>query len=214
MSTLSASHPVVVPGTKQSAFPAFLHRRKEGIFIDLAKLVSEANFQAFVTDLFEQGLRFSGLDYQWLQNLAYKIGPRRPHSGEVRLAQEIVIFAASRKALYKEVRMMEGGARAEYMFEPVFLEVIFQEPRYGEPDASGNAAITGYQERTRTQPTMLDFDEFVADMWIKVVRFGLDMQAFENGITRRKADRVVVATELKPVEGRDAELQEECEFPV
>ena len=48
-------------------------------------------------------------------------------------------------------------------------------------------------------------------MWTKGVRFGIQVQAVQKAIAANKADRVVVACELPPKPGRDAELREECE---
>jgi hypothetical protein len=211
MTSLTSPHNVVVSDKNGAATPSFIHRRHDGVFVSPAQVPSAQLFIAFIDEIFSQGLRFSGLNYSFFQSLAYPTGPTGSHKGEVLLANDIVIFPNTRKALYKEFRLMEDSAYAEYMFEPVFLEVHYQEPEYAEPDESGNAVIKGYKESIRIEPTKLNFDEFVADMWVKGVRFGIDRRAFESGIAKRKADRLVIATQLPPVQGRDAELKEECE---
>ena len=211
MTTPAFPEPVVASGRDTSSVPNFINRDGNGVFVNCAKLLEDVSFQIFVDRLFSQGARFSGLDYANFQKLLYQPQAARGAGGLIRLAAEIVVFPPQRKALYKGVRLMDNAARAEYMFEPVFLEVSYQEPQYGEPDASGSRPIIGYQDKTRQEPTQLNIDEFIADMWTKGVRFGIDVPVVQRAIAANKADRLVIAFELKPKPGRDAELHEECE---
>jgi hypothetical protein len=181
------------------------------VLVDVAKMPADGSFWSFVDRLFAQGARFSGLDYVCFQKLLYQPESLRQSGKELKLASEIVVFAPLRRSLYKEVRLLEKGARAEYLFEPAFLEVSYQEPVYGEADATGQTPIVGHRDKTRSDPTLLDIDEFIAVMWTKGVRFGIQVPAVANAIAANRADRVVVARELPPRAGRDAELQEQCE---
>jgi len=199
------------PAPKASpGLPSFIQQRATGVFVVVANVPSEQKFREFVDELFAQGSRFSGLDYEVFQQLAFPVAPKATPVNEVCLASEIVAFPSTRKALYKECRVMDKGARAEYMFEPVFLEVAYEDPIYGEPDADGQRVITGHETKTRAEPTQLDFDEFVADLWGKGVQFGIDAKNFAIGCAKSKTERLVVANELKPTPGSDAELKEEC----
>lgn len=210
MPTPISSEPVAAPVRDAANVPNFINRDANGVFVNCAKVLDDASFQIFVDRLFSQGARFSGLDYTNFQKLLYQLPTARGQAGLIRLAAEIVVFPPQRKALYKGVRLMDNAARAEYMFEPVFLEVSYLEPQYGEPDASGTKMIVAYQNKTRQEPTQLNIDEFVADMWTKGVRFGIDVPLVQRAIAANKADRLVVACEQKPKPGRDAELHEEC----
>jgi hypothetical protein len=191
--------------------PSFIQSRQDGVFVNPSLVTSDRNFRTFVDHLFAQGWLFCGLDYPLFQNLAYPVEPLVKQDSFILLARKIVAFAPERRALYKEVRLMDGGARAEYMFEPVFFEHRYRNPIYGDTDKSGVVTILGYDEQIRTQPTQLDFDEFVTDMWCKGVRFGMDVKAVETGIALTRMVRAVIATQLMPTPGRDAELKEECE---
>ena len=126
------------------------------MLLDPSKMPSDQSFEIFMNRLFSQGARSVGLDYAIFQTLLYHPEVVRAQKSEIRLATEIVMFAPERKALYKEVRLMNHDARAEYMFAPAFLEVSSQEPIYGKPDENGNAPITGYQTITTIEPTQLD----------------------------------------------------------
>nr|WP_260115498.1 FapA family protein [Pseudoduganella ginsengisoli] len=57
-------------------------------------------------------------------------------------------------------------------------------------------------------PVKLDFDEFVADMWGKGVRYGIDEAAVRHGINSPKGDRVTVARRLDPEPSVDAHVVE------
>ena len=211
MTTSTTSEPAAGSGRDSSSVPNFINRGADGVFVNCAKLLEDVSFQIFVDRLFSQNARFSGLNYVNFHKLLYQPQAARGQADLIRLAAEIVVFPPQRKALYKGVRLMDDAARAEYMFEPVFMEVNYQEPVYGEPDANGTKAIVSYQDKTRQEPTQLNIDEFIADMWTKGVRFGLDIALVQRAIAANKADRLVIACELKPKPGRDAELHEECE---
>lgn len=191
--------------------PSFIQKRSGGVFVHTGRLPLDGSFRNFVERVFLNNMRFSGLDYAVMLRLSYEIESTAGQQTEIRLADDIVPFPEKRKDLYKEVRLMDRGARAEYMFEPVYLEVNYQEPVYGEADDSGIAPIIEYRQKTKLQPTSLDVDEFIADMWQKGVRFGIDVDAVKSAIASGQTARVVAAREREPIPGKDAELQEACE---
>jgi hypothetical protein len=131
---------------------------------------------------------FAGLDYPVLIKALFDHGPELPRNahGEpvVRLAGDILPFDPVRRTLYRAVKIADG--QAEYYFEPLFL-----------PDAEGVE-----------QPAQLDVDEFIADMWMKGIRFGIDVEAVQGAITSGVAGRVVVARRLPPRPGEDARVVE------
>jgi uncharacterized protein (DUF342 family) len=193
------------------ALPGFIRKGLGGVMLDVAKLPMDGSFRAFVDRLFAQAAYFSGLDYDCFQKLLYQPESLRGDAKELRLAAEISVLSPARQSLYKEVRLVEQDAWAEYLFEPVFLEVSYQDPVYGEADATGQTPIIGYRDKVRTDPTQLDIDEFICVMWTKGVRFGIEVQTVRDAIAANRADRLVVARELAPQPGRDAELQEQFE---
>ena len=193
------------------AFPEFISYRSEGLFVRIDRLGSASELSGFVDTLHRQGARFSGLDYPLLLKLLYDdeaFYAMRQAGKELRLAAKIVNFPAQRKALYRPVKIQQGGKLAEYMFEPVSIEVSRQVPVYGSPDAAGVTPITGYVTKVEEHPARLDFDEFVADMWLKGVKFGLDESAILDAIISGKYGRITVARQLDATAGRDAEIQE------
>jgi hypothetical protein len=111
-------------------------------------------------------------------------GPRT--AAPVRIAADILPFDPARRELYRSVKI--GGGRAEYYFEPVWL------PDAADPEGPG-------------MPARLDVDEFVADMWVKGIRFGIDIDAVRAAIAP-KAERVTVARRLEPEPGQDARIVE------
>ncbi|MFA9218730.1 MAG: flagellar assembly protein A [Sphingomonadaceae bacterium] len=54
------------------------------------------------------------------------------------------------------------------------------------------------------RPVRLDVDEFVADMWFKGIRFGIDVKAVAAAIQSVKPARITVAQDLAPTPGQDA----------
>src|SRR6185369_1681243 len=61
------------------------------------------------------------------------------------------------------------------------------------------------------EPARLDFGEFVADMWTKGIRFGIDAPAVREAIASGKVARLIVARKLPPAPGRDAAIVEVSE---
>jgi len=195
--------------------PSFILRRSGGVFVDMAHFPGGDGFQQFVERLFSSGAYFADLDYGVFLHLLYDdipAGERRKADGssiELRLARDIARFLPQRRELYKGVKVLGDGETAEYMFEPVALEEISEEPIYGQADEDGLRPITGYATKTLTIPTKLDFNEFVADMWQKGVSFGLDAQTVRRIIERGETVRAVIARQLEPTLGKDAYVREE-----
>lgn len=202
---------VTSPSNDQSALPNFIRKTASGVWLDLDKMPLDGSLLGFVDRLFVQGAYFTQLDHAGLQALLYQPESIRDQAREIRLAAGIMLLSPARKSLYKEVRVLDQGARAEYLFEPVFLEVSEQVPVYGQTDATGQTPILGHREKIRLEPTRLDIDEFICVMWSKGVRFGIQVQTVVDAIAANKADRVAVAIELAPQPGRDAELLEQFE---
>lgn len=202
---------VTSPGNDLASLPKFIRKTASGVLVDLANMPSDGSFLAFVDRLFAQGACFTGLDHAALQALLYQPETMRARASQIRLADSIVLLSPARRSLYKEVRVLDHGARAEYFFEPVFLEVSEQVPVYGEADADGQVPLLGHREKIRFEPTQLDIDEFVCEMWCRGVRFGIQVQTVREAIAANQAERVVVALELPPRPGRDAELLEQFE---
>ncbi|WP_051294050.1 flagellar assembly protein A [Pseudoduganella violaceinigra] len=170
--------------------PAGVVRRPDGVFLDARLLAPELT--AAVDALFRGGLVLRGLDYPVLARALYGVGPELAPSADLllRVAERLEPFPALRKSLYRNVKLRDG--EAEYFFEPIFL------PAEELPDG------TLLPERQ----AQLDFDEFVADMWQKNVRFGLQVAAIRAALAAPKGERVAAALELEPTPAQDARVVE------
>lgn len=192
-------------------FPAFVSRREDGVFVGLPDLHKAGGFELFVDRLFSGEMLFSELDYGSFLKLLYDadwLAVAQAESTELKLAAKIIPFPPQRQELYKEPKVIGGGKQAEYVFEPVSIEEAYEEPVYGEPDENGVAPVIETVSKTRLLPTRLDFDEFVAAMWLKGVKFGIDEKTVCQAIACDTVMRMTVAKCLEPVAGRDAEILE------
>ncbi|WGG52202.1 flagellar assembly protein A [Rugamonas sp. DEMB1] len=154
---------------------------------------------AGVDAVFQAGAMFVGIDYPVFLKALYNCAAAlpgappaevaaaagAPAAAPVRFADRIAPLVGLRRALYKAVKIVNG--EAEYYFEPVYLE--------GAPEL-------------QTQPAKLDFDEFVADMWGKGIRFGIDAAAVKDVIAAGRLARIVVARRLNAMAGQDASIVE------
>lgn len=196
------------------ALPAYLLRQKDGIFVDLSLFPVGGGFELFIDKLFSEGARFQGLDYRVLMDLLYDYDAILDAHGigaKLKLAGDVVVFAPKRKALYKGVKIDPQGQRAEYFFEPVQIEMMTEVPVYGPAGADGVAPIVGLTPQSEFKPTKLDMDEFIADLWLKGVRFGIDAEKITGVITSGEMGRMTVAVQLEATEGIDAEIEEASE---
>jgi hypothetical protein len=167
-------------------------RRADGVYADPAMLGT--TFLAAVDNILRANEYFVGVDYPVLLKALFDYGPALPQQagGEpmVRFAAGVAPFDPRRRALYRSVKI--SGGMAEYYFEPVFLADP-DDPQGGE------------------RPARLDLDEFIADMWGKGIRFGIDVAAVGAAIASGQAGRVVVARRGEPVPGVDAHVIEVSE---
>lgn len=199
--------PSASPAAEPPALPPYLSQRAAGLYVDATALPPGDDFTLFVDRLFISGRRFAGLDYDLFQRLLFS----RDTPLEVplvRLAECIVPFEEARRALYKGVKIDPKGEKAEYLFEPVALEVQESTPRFTPPEREGEPPGLEFDVKTYSVPTKLDFDEFVADMWVKGVRFGLQAERIRQTIAQGSMERVPVALMLAPTEGSDAGIEE------
>lgn len=171
-----------------ASLPQGIVRRDGGLHFDTG--LPAASLLAAVDRLFAAGAMFAGLDYLVFLKVLYGAGAPLPRGAVapdlplVRFARAVTAFAAPRRALYKSLKIISEGAEAEYYFEPVF-----EEGAYG-------------------LPARLDFDEFVAALWGRGVRFGIDANAVQAALASGRAERIVVARRLAPIAGRDAMIVE------
>jgi uncharacterized protein (DUF342 family) len=167
-----------------SPLPPGLLGRADGVYADPD--ASRATLAAAVDALYRGGSFLAGLDYPAL--LAALFGHESASAtASVRLAARVLPFAAPRRALYRAVKI--GAGSAAYVFEPVFM----LDP--GDPGGEG-------------RPARLDVDEFIADMWVKGIRFGIDVAAVRAAIAADRPKYVTVARRLEPVQGQDARIAE------
>lgn len=187
----SAAHalPAPIGGLDAIGLEHCIVRRRGGVFAD--PTVLGKTFQQAFDHVLQGDLYFTDLDYALVIKAMYDCGPDLPRSGNgellVRFASDVAPFDPVRRALYKAVKINDG--KAEYQFEPVFM------PDPDDPDAIG-------------QPSELDIDEFIADMWSKGIRFGIDVGAVRDAIASGKSERITVARRLDAVPGRDAQIVE------
>ena len=168
--------------------------RAGGVYADPAQGSALATA---VDGIFRAGDLLAGLDYAVFLRALFGHGAAADAAaaaatahGEdrmLRIAADIQPFDPARRALYRSLRIASG--RAEYYFEPVRLA----DPQ--DPDGEGT-------------PTRLEVDEFVADTWLKGIRFGIELDAVRAAIASTRADRITVARRLDPVAGEDARIVE------
>lgn len=182
------------------ALPRFMVKRDDGLFVDLSRLESVQDLQAAVDRIFSADAYFLDLDYPRFLKLLFSADPSEAcnegNSGAplslIRFATDIVSFRPERRTLYKAIKM--GNGEAEYYFETVYLE---------RTERGANGELKTVQE-----PATPNFDEFVADMWLKGIRFGIDAAAVCEAIRNGKGGRIVVARRLEAMQGKAADIQE------
>lgn len=166
--------------------PSAIVKRADGIYFVADAPATDC--LSAVSQTFLGSAYFAGLDYAVMSRMLYNVGPDLPEALRnqplLRFADSVQSFSSARRALYKTVKVING--EAEYYFEPVFFEVEDMPP----------------------QPARLNFDEFVSDMWVKGIRFGIDAPAVRDVIATGRLARIIVARGLPAIPGRDATIVE------
>jgi len=198
-------------------FPRFIVKTGDGVFANLAKLESSADFQSGVERIFSAGYYFTELDYARFLELLHDFyepekislaqqsledGGKEPM---IRFAADVAAFLPQRRALYKMARISDG--KAEYIFEPVMLETRVEAPAISEEE--GVVTSAGIEQKPVSEHTLLSFDEFVSDMWAKGVRYGIDAAAVREIIGSGETERLIFARPLEPIAGKNAGIEEQ-----
>lgn len=195
--------------------PRFISHAADGLYVDLSLLESATNFQQFVDRVFTADAFFSGLDYPLFSKLLYPsddtVLQEKMGQHELRLARDIIAFTPERRGIYHDVRISSNGSSAEYFFEPVSIDREIEEPVFGPPEADGSLPILCYEKRTQPMETRLDPDEFIAAMWTKGLRFGLDMEKVRAVIAKGGTERLEIARGRPCLAGRDAGIEEQTD---
>ena len=159
-------------------------RRLDGVFVD--PTVPRSAIQMAIERLFASNLFLFGIDYPMFIKTLY--GPELPRPGEslIHIAADVLSFNLNRRPLYRSIKINDG--QAEYYFEPVFLS----DPM--NPDDR--------------KPTNLNFDEFVADLWLKGVHFGINEMVVRAAIRSGKNQRTIIAQRLEVTPGTKATIVE------
>jgi len=176
-------------------FPSFVLKRDDGLYVDAVRAALDTQFTRFVDSVFTEGAYFPNVDYAVLSRLLYQAaGPATTKTEWLKLSDQIAAFPEPRRALYRSVKIIGDAERAEYLFEPVFVEADAAE---GESPAS-----------TQPVPAKLAFDEFVAHVWGQGVRAGIDDKTVRRVIDKGEMGPIEIAKWIEPAAGQDASIQE------
>lgn len=206
-------------GQGQVLLPAFVTKRGNGLYVNLSALDSRELLARFVERVFAENAMFLKLDYPQFLKLLFEYSTqeinvladdfeRNGKQPEIKIADDIVAFPASRQEIYRGLKIQSDGDRADYFFEQVTIDIEFDEPIYGEEDEHGDYPQTGVERRTRTERIFLDFDEFVAAMWAKGLRFGIEEALVRKAIETDSVERLSIASQKLPQPGCDSTIAE------
>ncbi|QSA97135.1 flagellar assembly protein A [Methylococcus sp. EFPC2] len=190
--------------------PSFVLQKPEGLFVDLERLdETPQELWQFVTVTFASGAYFKGIDYPSFQTVLFdpaetaKLRADLQESGlapQIRFAASLARIPDERKPLYRAVKTPSDFTQASYLFEPLILD----------RSVAGSAEDGSPAEAVVSESVRLDFDEFVAHLWNRGVRYGL----LEAEVRARIADDqtkpawMIVARQTAPSRSKDAEIAE------
>ncbi len=189
--------------------PSFITKRSDGLVVTLAKLGKGDTFLAFVDSVFSGGSYFSGLDFGAFNRLLYAQEHLLASVAQVRLAAEVVEFAPDRRTLYRAVQVSPDGKEALYLFEQVYLDSLEDVPI--SIDGTPSAPVPK-SKLAASKPVKLDFDEFVAHLWINGVRAGVDELQIRQIIAKGGTGRLKVAHWIEPTPGKNASIEEKSKL--
>ncbi len=204
----SAVEPLPAVEAGEALLPSFVRKRPGGLYVDPTDLGMDGRFTRFVENVFSAGSYFSGLEFGNFNRLLYEVERAANDSEPIRLAAAIRPFPEERRALYRPVRTGSDGSFAEYLFEHVFLEIEEPAPEKADGADDGDAPIDWTKKPVKAVPAKLDFDEFVAHLWMQGVRAGVDESAVRRIINKGETGKLTVARWIQPTGGKDAGIEE------
>lgn len=177
-----------------TAIPAFIIQRPEGVFIDLVKYRFAEHALAEVEKFFASGYYLAELDYPLFIDVFYHFTADKLSdeiNGQIKagkqpmlkIASKLEAFAPERRALCKSVKIAEGKAKVDF--------------EAATPAVEGSGA-----------PAPLSVDEFIADLWVKGVRYGIDVGLVKDRLLSGKGGAEVVASASTPTPGKPACVEE------
>ncbi|MCB1909256.1 MAG: DUF342 domain-containing protein [Rhodocyclaceae bacterium] len=180
--------------------PGFVVRRSDGLFVDLERFRDSSEFRHLIERLMAAGYLFRGISYADFCALMFDypaaavkeaVAHCRSSGREamIRWAAALDSFDPARATLYRKVHFDDGCAY--YLFEPVCLDAV------------------GTQSEA-SEPTRLDVDEFIVQMWLKDLRAGLDVDTIRDCIEHQRYGRTLIARTIAPQPGADATVLELC----
>jgi uncharacterized protein len=197
--------------------PEFIRLEADGVYADLGCLPSSAVFHHAVDQLFVQGWFFRDLNYPRFIELAFRLTPgllddkknECIQAGEglrIRFASGMRKIDEQRVPLYRGLKV--AGKKATYFFEPLSLEEEVEVAVTIGGEAGGEGAFAGTEKQVVETQTTLDIDEFVNQMWIKGLRFGLDIDRIRIVIAQNETGRITIAEVEPPLPSKDATVRE------
>ncbi|GAB1394653.1 hypothetical protein MASR1M60_28170 [Rhodocyclaceae bacterium] len=203
----------------QVLLPGFVSRGSDGLSLDLSALDSAELLLRFVEHVFNSEACFADLDYALFLKLLFEITPREmaawldrfEQQGKpprVRLCRDIIAFPASRQAFYRGLKLAADGQSADYLFEQISQDRVIENPVYGEADANGNYPLIRTDTMTVSERVYLEIDEFIAALWLRGVRYGIDVAQVSAAIAADRTERVTIAHHKAPIQGADASIEE------
>lgn len=198
------------PAAGGMLLPSFIENRADGLYVIREAALADASFVRFVERVFGAELRFAGLIYATFLDLLYGLDDDTV-SAPLKVADGIATFTVARQVLYRGLKIAADGKSADYLFEQLEIEVEDTEPAFAPPAGNGDLSVVWNEKKTRMEPTRLNFDEFVAAMWMKGLRFGLDEACIRSAIAGSQAARLVIAHALMPTASLDASIVEKTQ---
>ncbi len=175
-----------------AGFP-FLSVEPRGIFALLERMDDSLELARLVDQVFSAGLHFKGLNYKNLAGLLHDLPPLKLRFPRLLIAETVAPFTAARRALYQG-ELFANPREASYDFTfRLDSRITFAQ---------------GVKPPTADEAPR-NIDEFVAAMWQKGIRYGLDLEAVEKGLNvpRNQYLRLKFAQALDPTPGVNARVE-------
>ncbi len=190
--------------------PSFVSKKTDGYYLDLSVLEKNPRaFYEFADRTFSSGAYLFKLDYPAFSKIVHepdkaleikKELESKGASPELRFATDIIRISEERRPLYRAVKVSPTFSDAKYLFEPLYVDRPVT-----KVDPSGLEVTTVEQVKAK-----LDFDEFVAHLWNRGVRFGL-LEAEIRALVDSDPPKIgweTVARQVDATQGSDATTKE------
>lgn len=194
---------LVQENSENLRLPSFIVQKEDGIFIFPELIENQGLIFIFLNYIFSEEYYFVEMNYTEVMEFLYNFEEKTLQLHDIqktwkptaiKIASSIKKMDPKRISLYRKPRIGKDKKSADYFFEPVYLEEVWEDGIAKEILAH------------------INIDEFIATMWNYDIRYGLLIKEIWQAIKNGEQNLITIARERDFTIWEDAKLEPVISF--